>query len=167
MAAAQSSCLCGAEHLTNLEADRNVGSNQQLAPCAFRRHLINADQTKARAQLLGFLGCVVQTILLRPAETPPHGKHWTLFACIYSTFFRVSQVRIGARPTMWRGLAMTMATWHPLGDQSRCTMDVRSPPVLAGLLHPSAAVRTVSLTAVFQCRRFRPCACPGDAHDLF
>ena len=53
------------------------------------------DHVKARAHLSGFICCVVETILLRPAEKPLHARHWTLFVFMYVAFFSVSRVRTG------------------------------------------------------------------------
>jgi len=131
-----------------------------------RRHPIDADHTKARTHLWGFLACVVETILLRPAETPPHGKHWTLFACMYSTFFRVSQVRTGASPTQWYTLAMPVATQHPVEDQFCCTTNVRSHPVPAGLPHTEVCcVNSIIDGVPLRSRWFRPCAWPRGTRD--
>ncbi len=48
---------------------------------------------KATAHLVNLVGAVVQTILLRPSETPVYANYWAMSACIYAAFFSVTEVR--------------------------------------------------------------------------
>ena len=79
------------------------------------RHPFQVEHVKASAHLASFLGGVVQTILLRAAETPPHAKYWALSACIYSAFFSVSRVRsIRSRIMATAGQLRSLEAGSPL-----------------------------------------------------
>ena len=53
-----------------------------------------AENIKSSAHLVNLMGAVVQTILLRPSETPVYARCWAMSACIYAAFFSVCEVRL-------------------------------------------------------------------------